>query len=658
MEQIEKVFKDDGTYTVKFFDLCRIIGIKVPDSMTENRIINRVLSQAEYVGKDDVIICTNYYDVRRSIGLAIERGAYAVLCPKSYAQEYYNSGKISESIVIGVDNPLELIQKFEIWRKKECRAKVIAITGSVGKTTTTGLINTIFSETKVTLTHHSMSNSHGAVLRNVQKLSPSHEFWIQEVGGVQPGYIESSAKILQPDAVVLTNISESHLDKYITQENIFYDKASLERYSKPDAPVFINLDDPKLSSSLNMLTHHVISFAINNKDADYRAKDIMITKDGTSFTMVCSEGEFDVKLGLFGEYNAYNALAAIAVASYFNIPVLQSIELVAKYRPDTFRQNMVNIGGYQMLVDCFNAEPKTVLGTAQTLSKIPIDGSGKRIFISGHIDKLGEKSAEMHMHLGEELAKVKNIDTMVFFAGDSKYTYDVVQRKGKCKVFYTDNRDELENWLKNNITTKDITAYKSGQFLAALAKTIDHVYGTTFQNGGQYNEGSITTENGIIFRVRTETSEVAQYKGNDVNVVLPQSISGKNLVYIARSAFSRARNICFVEIPDTVTNIGSLAFYICPKLTEVKFSQNLKIIGDNAFNYTSLQDVFLPNGLIHIGRHAFYECKSLKKVEIPETVGFIGKDAFKLSEQVVIQCRKGSYAEKYALDNHLNYELI
>lgn len=663
LEDVQKIYRDDGSYYVNFCDLCKIMDIPLPKGIDPSKAVERVISQAEYTRPGEVVICTKYYNIERSINLAVEKGAFVVFCPQHDAQKYQeaNSDKDNHTPVIGVDDPLECIRRYEVWRKSDCKARVITITGSVGKTTTTGLVNSIITNTFNTLTHHTMSNSHGAILRNIQRLSPRHEVWVQEVGGVMPGYVESSARILCPDALILTNIGNSHLDLYKSRENIFGDKTSLERYMQDDGVVIINWDDDMLRDSATKFTHKIITFSVNRRDADYCAVNIVTTREGIRFDVICAEGQVPVELNLFGEHNAYNALAAIALARWMGVPLFRSVELIKEYRSEGIRQHMVNIGGYRMLVDCYNAEAKTVLGAGQALAKIPVEGSGKKIMVAGHIDKLGADSRAMHYQLGKDLAAIKEIDELVFFAGDCRYSYDAAVDVGRKNIRWMNSREELENWMRENITRDDITVYRSGQFEAALAKSIDHVYGTVFQHEMQYNEGTTKESDGFLFRVRNETVDFAGVTSgyNDRNVVIPDEYDGVKITHILAKALCNKRNICSVIIPDSVNNIGELSFYICARLTSLQLPKNLRIIEANAFNCcSSLKKVSLPDGTIHLGRHAFYDCRSLEEIYIPDSVGYIGEDSFKSCHKLVISCKRGSYAEEYAKQNKIELRYV
>lgn len=634
--------------------VAEVIGATLPKGIDPKRHCRRVLTQSVYATPDDVVISAGWYTHSQIITESLEKNVSLIFCDPETKKNY------PQNNVVPVDDPLACVTRFEKWMAEPCHARRIAITGSVGKTTTTGLINSIIANSYQTLTHHTMSNSHGAILRNVQQLKPSHEYWVQEVGGVQPGYVESSARFLAPDVVVLTNIGESHLNLYHTKENIFHDKASLERYAQPDGTVIINYDDDILRSA--SYTHRVITCSKSNSQADYYAKDIRVELDGTHFTAVTKDGTIQVHLNIYGEHNVYNALFAIAVGRLENVPLEKIPAFLESYRPSGMRQNYVEIGGYHFFVDSFNAEPLTILGAAETLEQIPARGNGRRIFVTGHIDKLGDGSPQMHEKLGHDLSKL-HLDQVVLFAGDSSYTYKAMLEDGCTHVFHTDDREVLDNWLRENITREDIIFFRSGQFKAALAKTVDHVFGTSFQNEQQFNEGRIVSQGFYQFRLRQDNiAELIGYSGNDSELVIPESVQGHTVTRIAPFAFSRQRHITSVIIPDSVVSIGQESFYICPALKTLKLPAQLKIIGKNAFNYCkSLETVDIPYGTIHIDRHAFYDCSALQSITLPGTVGFLGEEVFGSDhankKNFTIICEKNSYAERFARVNGMSVTL-
>lgn len=615
-----RLFGNGGGLPLK--KLTDIIGVPLPDELDGKMLLNRVLTQAEYVEPGDAVISAGWYGHEKTVTQSLRNGAAVVFCPKDVKERFFSK----DTRVIEVSDPLGSVRKFERWCAKGCKAKRIAVTGSVGKTTTTGLICAIVGSTYRTLTHPSMSNSHGAILRNFQKLTPKHKWWVQEVGGVQPGYVESSACVLCPDIAVITNIGQSHIDKYRTKENILRDKASLDRYMHPGGTVVINGDDEMLSAA--SFTHRVIRVSRRDASADYYIKSVRAAPSGTEFDFSCADGEFTVRLNLFGEYNACNGAMAIAVGRLAGVPMKRCIELAGRYYPDGMRQNYRNIGGYHMLVDCFNAEPQTVLGSARTLAQMPVADGGRRIFVTGHMDKLGERSKQLHYELGKQLARLP-LSEIVLFGGDSEEIYAALRANGFKNAHLMTTRDELEGWMRQNITRSDITFYKSGQFVTALAKSIDHVYGTAFQNEEQFNGGTTIKRSGFEFRIRRGgIAELTGYIGRERNVVIPAECDGAPVVRIQTRAF-KGSHIVSVNIPDSVTYIGRLAFFNCTALRELRLPSGLKYIGDNAFrDCRRLRAAVIPDGTIHIGRRAFYGCRAIRQLVIPDSVGFIGEDAF------------------------------
>lgn len=164
------------------------------------------------------------------------------------------------------------------------------------------------------------------------------------------------------------------------------------------------------------------------------------------------------------------------------------------------------------------------------------------------MDKYGDVSAEMHKKLGFELAKL-NIDTILCYAGDAKSTYDGLKESGFENAIWFETRDELDNWLRNNITRNDEIFFKSGQFTACLTMTIDHVFGTSLQNALQYNNGYPVEKDNWKFHIRRDDiAEITGYKGKDKELIIPSNYEENISTRISHSAFARNNNIASVRI--------------------------------------------------------------------------------------------------------------
>lgn len=153
------------------------------------------------------------------------------------------------------------------------KSKVIALTGSVGKTSTKEMIEAVLrAHYKNPLVSKGNNNSMFSITRNIQKLKRPTNVYLQEVGAFAPRTIEISAKQLEADMAVYTNIGVSHVESYGSREELAKDKLSLSTYGKPDGLAFVNYDDEILMS--HPFTQKVITYSLRNEEADYYAKNI------------------------------------------------------------------------------------------------------------------------------------------------------------------------------------------------------------------------------------------------------------------------------------------------------------------------------------------------------------------------------------------------
>lgn len=634
--------------------LCQIVGLDLPQGFRADLQLSKVYAHPEHCEPDSAVFVTYYGNDKGHCKLALDRGAAVVFVRESCKNEHF----MEEAKVIGVDDPVRYTTAYLKYLRSAIDAKVVTVTGSVGKTTTVDMLKCVLGDFYKLHSHHSMTNSRDGILRTIQKIQDDAEVYLQEVGAAEPGYVEGSAKGLCPDVAVITNIGGSHLDLYKTLDNILKDKASLVENMTEDGVAFFDLDNPTLSQY--QTERKICWYSLNNREADYFADNISVVNNEQYFDIVCKEtGEsYPAKLSILGDYNIKNALAAFGVGRHLGIPEELMIQSLSKFRASGIRQNLCNIGGYNMLVDCFNSSPESFIGAVKTLESATVEKGGRRIVIMGEIAHLGKDAAEIYRQIGERLAECK-FDICYCLGKDTVYTYLRAIELGVTNIHHTVDQEVLNKWIKTNVTTKDITLYKSSQLVGKLASTIDAVYGTVFWHSTQRVPVSYEKVSGV-FKYIGDDLEFSKLDDNECrHLVIPGEMSGKKLRRISANAFSKHRQLEKVEIPDSVVNIGEGAFYVCTKLSSVKFPKKLRIIEDNAFNYCrALKRVVLPRGTLHIGRRAFYDCHQLSTITIPATVGFIGEDALKGCDNVVVKVAEGSYAQKYCIENSIAWEVI
>lgn len=285
-------------------------------------------------------------------------------------------------------------------------AKRIALTGSVGKTTTKEMVQLVLSKQFETLYSKGNQNGIAQVGRYVQRLTEATEIYVQETGAGRPGLVESGAKILHPDAFIITNIGLNHVGNYGgSQQALLEDKLSLDRYLPDGGVAFVNFDDPLLREI--SLRHDIISYSVDHQDSDYFAIDITEQDGQISFTAVEKNTglRVPVVVNAFGKHNVSNALVAFAVGRWAGVDTSNIYEGIAAYRGEGLRQNLMEVAGRKVLIDCYNASEVAIESTAAALGTVSVSNKGRRVYVVGDIDdKLGDITEEVHRRVGRTLS--------------------------------------------------------------------------------------------------------------------------------------------------------------------------------------------------------------------------------------------------------------
>ncbi len=634
--------------------LCEVIEIPCPEALSPDLKLVDVLGSPIAARKGSAVI---EWKGERSSGVelcheALNKGAAVVFCRNSIKEEHFKDKKN----VIGVSNASECITKYIKFARDCFPVKVVAVTGSVGKTTTMEMLKCVLTSGFNVHYGKSIDNSRGAIIRLAQQLEPSHQIYLQEVGAAEPHHVESLAKGLCPNVAVITNIGSPHLDKYKTHEGILKDKSTLIDFMKDDGVGVLDMDNQFLREYKT--DRKIIYYAIEHHEADYYAENIVISGDDQRFDVVCRDtgARYNVLIHIRGEHNVRNALAAFAVGRHLGMDEEKIVAALATYSPHGVRQNVVEIGGYKVFLDMFNSSPESLIGSIKVLEDMPVAPGGRRIVVAADIARLGDLSQKLHYQSGEAMAKCK-VDEIFCFGEDALYFYEGAKKAGCRHIQYTKDREELNNWIRSNLTRDDIILFKGSQMIN-LAATVDAVFGTTYYH--QYQGVFVSTEDlDVEYRHVGDYAECCKVKSKKAQfITIEPMLGGKVVRRITSGAFQECRELTEVVIPDTIVNIGERAFYICPKLTEVKLPKGLLMIERSAFNYCrSLKQVEIPDGVISIGIRAFFDCISLESIDIPASVGAIGKEAFANCPKLVATVVEGSFAHRYCEENEVPFVL-
>ncbi|GAP71944.1 UDP-N-acetylmuramoylalanyl-D-glutamyl-2,6-diaminopimelate--D-alanyl-D-alanine ligase [Candidatus Symbiothrix dinenymphae] len=295
--------------------------------------------------------------------------------------------------IIKVDNALKTLQQLAGYHRKQMSATVIAITGTNGKTTTKELIAAALSTKYTTLYTKGNLNNHIGVPLTLLRLTPRDRFAVIEMGANHPGEIRDLCAIAAPDCGLITNVGKAHLEGFGSFEGVIRTKTELYSYLKSKkATVFANIDNHTLQG------YHKNMSAIYYGTAPEAYIHGRVTDVNPTLQFEWQHGEVAhiCQTQLAGAYNLENVLAAICVASRFDVPDDAINAAIAAYKPTNNRSQIVKTKTNTVIVDAYNANPSSMLAA---LENFKLAEGAKKVVILGEMKELGAYSHEEHQKI-------------------------------------------------------------------------------------------------------------------------------------------------------------------------------------------------------------------------------------------------------------------
>lgn len=381
------------------------------------------------------------------IAQAEEAGAIAVLVERPV------SSRVPQLRVSSVLHALGELA--EAWRA-QLDVRVVALTGSNGKTTTKELLAGILRLSGSVLATQGNYNNELGLPLTLFDLSPDHDFAVLEMGASKAGDIRYLAGLAKPEVGVITNVGPAHLKGFGDEEGVARAKGELYAALPDSGFAIFNIEEPWLGlwDDLNQ-SSQTLSFGFRDA-ADIRA--VATGKGAGDWQVKTPEGDFELALQLPGKHNVLNALAATGAALALGIGVQQIRDGLAATRPVPGRLNVLSTpGGWQLIDDSYNANPASTLAAMRVLSSLP----GEAWVALGDMRELGENSDEMHAETGRQ-ARALGIRRLFATGYRSRAT---VQAFGAGGEHYAD-REALTNALLANIHPGVVCLVKGSRSLA------------------------------------------------------------------------------------------------------------------------------------------------------------------------------------------------
>ena len=344
----------------------------------------------------DVFFCLpgTRHDGHRYAGAALCRGAAACVVsdPQTHRQ-------FPQSTIL-VDSVPGALNQFAAWYRQQQSARLIGITGSVGKSTTRELLwHALSTRLAGTRSPFNWNNSLGLPL-SLSGIEASHHFAVVELGTSAPGEIAALAEIAAPQVAVVTAVGLAHVAGIGSLRQIVREKGDLVAALPADGVAILNGDDPHVRGMAQRAGCRVV-LAGEQAHNDLRASDIGYTNGLLEFT--AAHTRFAVPVA--GRHFLQPALLALATAREFGLTPAEIAEGLTRFTPLTGRCRVEQIGSWTVIDDTYNASPESMAAACQVLADWQPRGTGRRVLVTGDMRELGEHAVHCHRQLGVQAAR-------------------------------------------------------------------------------------------------------------------------------------------------------------------------------------------------------------------------------------------------------------
>ncbi len=340
---------------------------------------------------------------------AIEKGAAGIVVQEGYWNPEWGMGnaEFRDVVVISVQDTLSALGDLAGWWRHQHSARVVAITGSTGKTTTKEMVAGVLELGNSTLKNQGNLNNLIGMPLTLLRLEKGHDMAVLEMGMNRAGEIARLTEIADPDVGVITNVGMAHLEGLLDIEGVVKAKAELVQGISAKGRVAVNGDDELLLKTASIFRRDITTFGLGKKN-DVRATAIRnFGKEGISFDLEYHGDSLTVRLRTPGLQNVYNALAAATIMFCLDEHAEHIVDGLGKFEGIKGRFTVRHLNKNIVLVDdTYNANPLSLKAAIDSVDAL-IDKGEKLIVGLGEMMELGNAAAAAHEEAGRMVAKLE-----------------------------------------------------------------------------------------------------------------------------------------------------------------------------------------------------------------------------------------------------------
>ncbi|PWT82601.1 MAG: UDP-N-acetylmuramoyl-tripeptide--D-alanyl-D-alanine ligase [Blastocatellia bacterium] len=352
------------------------------------------------------------FDGSDFVPAAFSRGAAGVMVPRGTGQRFTCNGS---EVVIEVEDTVSALQALAQHVRRQSGAKVVAITGSAGKTTTKEVAAEFLAAKYRVIRNRGNLNNHIGLPLSLVDLRQRPDVAVVELGMNHAGEISTLVRIAEPDVRVWTNVGDAHLGFFDSIDAIADAKAEILEHATAATILVANADDPRITARRRGFGGRVVTFGIEEPATVHASAVIDRGIAGMAARVSTPRGGFDLETPLLGRSNLANVLAAAAVAVEFEVDLDAIAALAGGLRAASHRGEIVRLAEDLVIIDdSYNSNPTAARRALDVLAHEPT--AKRRVAILGEMLELGDRSIELHEEVGRAAAQAR-IDVLLAVGG-------------------------------------------------------------------------------------------------------------------------------------------------------------------------------------------------------------------------------------------------
>jgi UDP-N-acetylmuramoyl-tripeptide--D-alanyl-D-alanine ligase len=409
-----------------------------------------------------VAIAGERFDGHRFVNDALKGGAIGAMVHQVPAVP--EAGMARPALLIQVGNTTRALQDLARAVRRRSGARVVAITGSAGKTTTKEVAAQFLTVRFTVFRNKGNLNNHIGLPLSLLELRSRPEIAVVELGMNHPGEIRTLVGIAEPDVRVWTNVGDAHLGFFDSADAIADAKAEIVGQARSTDVLIANANDPRVMKRAQGFAGHVMTFGIDT-DADVRASAVRHRGlEGMEADVTTCAGSGRLRISLLGMGNLSNVLAAMAVGIHFGVPLPDMLDLATRLKPAYHRGELLRLpGGVTLVDDSYNSSPAALKRMLETIASAT--GSARKVAVLGEMLELGAHADRLHRESGRAAAQA-GLDLLIAVGGDAA---GALAREARAsgmperQVWHVATKEEAADVALQNVRPGDLVLVKGSR---------------------------------------------------------------------------------------------------------------------------------------------------------------------------------------------------